>query len=407
MKPLPLAIFAALTIVVAGCASSKRTENDQAHKPLTIVAIGDAGDRGSILRANARHINDMSSGAHDAGKPDAIMFLGDNFYPIGLNIPTDDVRSTVRNVLGLFRPTLEELGRTHVHAITGNHDYYARTVIDKSLLFGLIHIVAGPVGISDRGNERAKAIEWWSYYYNMPAAITYPTSPGAPDSVQFIFYDSALPLRSDASTWSAGLDSLRRLLTASSTNSGIRWRVLVQHHPWHSVGEHGGYSVWDDVDRKVAYLPNCDKDSNAVNWFMNTVDPEDLCAEKYTAMVDSLRSVLHSTGVKIQFTMAGHDHSLQLLWSPESDHACALCPRIHIVSGAGSKTSLVKLPSPPHEYTAARPEKGGESRAGFAFLVFEKQQASIRFYDASSGEPIDMGGGKTEFTITHSGILIP
>ncbi len=407
MKHLLISIVTTLGIVVAGCSSREGTKHDSPQKTLTVIAIGDAGDRGSILRGNARYINDMHNGSHDAGKPDAMIFLGDNFYPIGLNIPVDDVRSTVKAVLGPFRPAFEGLGRSNVHAVAGNHDYYSRNVIDKSLLFGLVNIIAGPIGISDRGNERAKAIEWWTYYYNMPASVVYPIRPGSPDSVQFILFDSALPLRTDPSTWTPALDSLRRMVSSSAENPRIVWRVLAQHHPWYSVGEHGGYSVWDDVERKVAYLPNCDKDSNVVNWFMNTVDPEDICADKYQALIDSLRSVLHSTGAKVQFTLTGHDHSLQLLSYPDDDHACGVCPRVHIVSGAGAKTSRVKFPSPPNEFTASRPEKKGESHGGFAQLIFDTHQVHVRFYDASSGDRIDMGGGKKEFIISQSGTLAP
>lgn len=403
----PLPIIAALALLVSGCSPRKGVEYDQSRKSLKVVAIGDAGDRGSILRGNARYVNDMYSGSHDAGKPDAVIFLGDNFYPIGLNIPADDVRSTIKGVLGPFRPTLEGLGRSNIHAVAGNHDYYARNVIDKSLLFGLVNIVAGPVGISDRGNERAKAIEWWTYYYRMPASVVYPVMPGSGDSVQFILFDSALPLRTDPSEWTPALDSLRSILSSSARNPGIAWRVLVQHHPWYSVGEHGGYSVWDDVERKVTYLPNCDKDSNVVNWFMNTVDPEDMCADKYQAMLDSLRSVIHSAGTKIQFTMTGHDHSLQLLSYPDDHHGCDVCPRVHIVSGAGAKTSRVKFPSPPNEFTSSRPEKNGESLGGFAHLIFDSRQVNVVFYDAASGDPIDMGKGKSRFVISNTGTLMP
>ncbi len=55
-------------------------------------------------------------------------------------------------------------------------DYYARNALEKSLFFGLVNIAVGPMGISEKGNERERAIEWWTYYYKMPAEVLYPVS---------------------------------------------------------------------------------------------------------------------------------------------------------------------------------------------------------------------------------------
>lgn len=392
-------------LLVCGC-SSQNVQRTNEPKPLTVIAIGDAGETGSILRGNAKYINDMFTEQHNGGKPDAMIFLGDNFYPIGLNVPADEVQSVIKRTLGPFRETFEGLGRQNVHAIPGNHDYYARSIIDKSLLFGLITIEAGPSGITDRGNERAKALESWTYYYKMPATKSYPIVSGATDSVQFIFYDSALPLKTDLATWKPALDSLRQLLRASSLRNGIVWRVLALHHPWYSVGEHGGWSLWDDVENRVVYLPNCDKDSNVVHWFINEVDPQDLCAKKYQQMLDSIKSVIRGSGAKIHLTLAGHEHNLQLLSYPNRESECANCPTVHVISGAGGKSTIVKFPSPPNEFTSSQPKKKGEPITGFAQLRFESERMRVVFFSSANGEMIDMGGGKKEFWINRRGELI-
>jgi hypothetical protein len=396
----------ALFLLNVNCSHQQAAQQTNEPKPLTVIAIGDAGETGSILRGNAKHINDMYCGQHDGGKPDAMIFLGDNFYPTGLNVSVDEVHSLIKKTLGPFREVFEGLGRANVHAIPGNHDYYARNIIDKSLLFGLINIELGPNGISERGNEREKAIEGWTYHYKMPAEVTYPIFAGSKDSAQFIFYDSALPLRTDLSTWKPALDSLRRLLTASSSRNGIVWRVLALHHPWYSVGEHGGYSLWDDEAMKVVYLPNCDKDSNVVHWFINDIDPQDLCAEKYKAMLDSLKSVILASGAKIHLTLAGHEHNLQLLSYPNAENECSNCPKVHVVSGAGGKATIVKLPSLPSEFTSSQPSKKGEPLTGFAQLRFESEKMRIAFFNSANGEMIDMGAGKKVFWINKSGELI-
>jgi hypothetical protein len=180
------------------------------------------------------------------------------------------------------------------------------------------------------------------------------------------------------------------------------------HHPFYSVGEHGGFSVWDDESQTVAYTSNCDKDSNALGFVKNWLDPEDLCSQKYRRYVDSLKVAVRAAAVDVQVLLAGHDHSLQLLYYPERDREYAGWPKVHIVSGAGSTPSRVKFPAPPHEYTSAqtRPEKEGYSTSGFAQLHFEGDKLRVIFFEASIGEVIDMGSGKKEFWIDREGRLL-
>lgn len=400
-------LLASLALVLTSCSHQENLQQSESLGGFTVIAIGDAGETGSPLRGTAKYVNEMYTEQHDGGKPDAMIFLGDNFYPLGLNGPVDDVTGKIKSVLGPYRQTFEGIGRSNVHAVAGNHDYYARNALEKSLFFGLVNIEVGPVGLSEKGNERERAIEWWTYYYKMPAEAVYPVNAGSKDSVQFIFYDSALPLRTNPATWRPALDSLRRLLKVSAARSGIAWRILAQHHPWYSVGEHGGYSVWDDEAKTVNYLPNCDRDSNVIEWFVNTVDPQDLCSPKYQAEIDSLKAVVHSGGAKIHLVLTGHEHNLELLSYPDRDADCPECPKLFVISGAGSKSNRVKLPSPPHEFTASQPAKNGESLSGFAQLKFEKGKLRIVFFNSANGEMIDMGGGKKEFWINGSGELLP
>ncbi len=350
----------------------------------------------------------MYKGQHDGGKFDAMIFLGDNFYNTGLNVPADEVDDYVKSVLGPFKVPLEGMGKSNVHAIAGNHDYYARNAFETSILFGLISIEEGPIGLTAKGNKREEAIESWTYHHNMPASATYAVTDGAADSVQFFFVDSALPLRTDPKTWSVALDSLRSLMRVSAANRGVTWRVLCMHQPMYTVGEHGGYSVWNDETNTVEYLTPCDKDSNAMSWMKNWFDPEDPCTEKYSAFLDSVKAIIKQSGTRIQLALSGHDHSLQLLYYPEKDADCAGCPKIQVVSGAGSKPARVKFPNPPFEFTSAQrqPTKQGVSVTGFAQLMFEKEKLRVVFFDGASIAPYDMGDGKKEFWISSDGQLI-
>ncbi len=395
-RPLPL-------LVVSLCISWSMAFGGD---PLTVLALGDWGDNTSVLRACGTYVTNMHVGQHDAGKFGVLLFLGDNFYPTGLNIPVDNVPGKIESTLEPFKTPLQELGRANVHAVAGNHDYYARYAIETSVFFGLVKIEEAPVGLTDRGNRRAAAIESWTYHYGLPGQAVYPREPGSRDSVQFIFIDSAVPLRTPVALWSPALDSLRRILEAGRLRPGIVWRVLCAHHPFSSVGEHGGYSVWDDDARNVEYLTSCDKDSNALGWLKNSFDPEDVCTDRYRAYMDSLRSAIRAGGVKIHLALAAHDHSLQLLNLPGIDPGSPL-PAVQIVSGAACDPTVVRFPAPPAIYTAAQtaPSQKGESLPGFVQLRFEKDRVRAVFYNANNGDPIDMGGGKKEFYIGVNGQL--
>lgn len=376
--------------------------------PLTIIALGDAGENTSILRANASYISDMYTGRHDGGSFGVMLFLGDNFYPTGLNVPFSDVDGKVNSVLGKFKVPFTGLGRENVHAIAGNHDYYARLALDKSVFLGLVTIEEGPIGLTDKGNKREAAIPDWTYYYGMPANAFYPLSPNPADSVQLIFFDSAILLRTDTLSWRPALDSLQTLLAMTKGRPGIAWRILCAHHPFYSVGEHGGYSEWNDEDNKVEYLTACDKDSNAIGWLKNWVDPEDLCAAKYKQYIDSVNAVIGRSEAHVHVMLSGHEHSLQLLYYPEKNTACPECPKVQIVSGAGAKPERVKFPSPPTEFTSAqtKPAEKGLTAAGFVQLRFEEDRLRVVFFDARNGERLDMGGGRREFWINQSGALL-
>jgi hypothetical protein len=157
----------------------------------------------------------------------------------------------------------------------------------------------------------------------------------------------------------------------------------------------------------VEYLTLCDKDSNAYAWFQNTIDPEDLCAEKYRQYVDSVSTVIDEAGVRIQLALSAHDHSLQLLNRPDEHAGASGVPGVQVVSGAGSKPMRVKFPSPPFEFTSAQtdPKKEGESYPGFVQLQFDRDRLRIKFFNAKAGDWLDMGGGNKTFWLEVNGSL--
>ncbi len=367
-----------------------------AQPPLTLVGIGDAGGHGAVLRGNAGLLEAMRTGEHDGGRCNVLVFLGDNFGETGLNVPAAAVEGEASATLGHFRSVLQDLGPANVYGIPGETEYYARMAVEKSALFGLITTSEWPVGLTDRGVRRAAARPEWRFYAHYPASAVYAAGGGSTDSVELIFFDSALLMRTEPPAWTAAFDSLRNLLHASARRPGIGWRILCTHHPLRSAGEHGGYTVWNDEDSTVEYLTGCDRDSNAFRYVGNWIDPEDLCTARYRACCDSMRAALRAGGVTVQAVLSSHDRSLQLL-PPDSGGP------LQIVSGCGSETDRVRLPAPPAVYSAGRKSDMGRSLPGFVQLRWRDDRMEVTFYNERNGEPIDMANGITYFSVHKDG----
>jgi len=380
-----------------------------ANTGFSFIAIGDAGEKNSLLKNNAKAITAL----YQNDRFNALFFLGDNFYMTGLNFnddkdPREETPKRIKEVLGPFHEVMAGLGRANVHAVAGNHDYYAKLVIDKSYLFGLISLHTFPIGITTKGNQRADSISSWTYHYALPEEVVFPINREAQDSLQIIFFDSAILLRTPPQTWRRYFAGLQSLLAATKNRPHIKWRLLAAHHPLYSVGEHGGYSEWDPETRAVHFLNHCDADSDVVDYYLNTADPEDLCAPRYRAYRDSLMAAIRQSEVRVQLFLAGHDHSLQLLSYPQRDPECPTCPKIHLVSGAGAKASRVKAAAPSRgEYTFPEPqlENRGDSQYGFARVDIQPEMMRVRFFSGSTKKEILVTGGVKEFWIKPDGTL--
>lgn len=363
--------------------------------PLNVLLIGDAGEPGAELSGNARWMAATADELSARGTPvGLLLFLGDNFYPNGLNHENPAKRTQlIADVLGPHDALLRRLGRQNVHAIAGNHDYYCGTVLKI------------PYGACDLGNGYEAAIDRWTYHYHFPALVRRATAVGARDSVDFILFDSALLLTQDEPRWRVVLDSLERLLRSSAAAPGVSWRVLAAHHSPYSVGEHAGYRLWMKKERRVGYIGNCFEDrQDPLKYVEELVSEQDNCTRRYRAYTDSLMRVIGRSGAKIQVLVAGHDHSLQVLHYPERNGPN--CPKVFVVSGAGAKRGRVKKANPPREYTHALNDdtNRGLSAAGFTRCSFADGTLEIVFHDSDSGKPLEMGGA-TVFVVDRSGGL--
>lgn len=385
-----------LTSVRADLSPAQYTPRDpeattaRPHVGLTFAAVGDAGEPGAVLAGVATSIVHGTMPGQGASIS-LLLFLGDNFYPTGLNCTMHEQERLIAECLGPFKEAFERLTRDNVHAVPGNHDYYCERL-------GPI-----PYGLCIEGNRREARIGEWTYHMIMPARVRRPLSIGSPDSVDFILVDSGLMLGTEPSMWGATLDSLERLLRSSANSPGVQWRILAAHHSPYSVGEHGGWRYWSSRERRVLHVGNCWADGvDPRKYVEEAVSAQDNCTPRYRAYRDSLFGAVSRSGAAVQIMMAGHDHSLQLL--DNSATLRAPLPRIFIVSGAAGTRSRVRSPHPPTIWTHSITEEEGLSPGGYVRGTFVGGNLHLQFIDAVSGSPLDMGG-RSEFIITPDGVL--
>ncbi len=394
-----LSAHALLCLLFCSCAPSS-VPFQPSHSDFSFVAIGDIGERGDILEDNANTLKRLL--VEDSFE--VMVVLGDNFYPIGLNVPEHEVDEKISEVLSPLYEVMRPLGAENVHAIAGNHDYYAFLAVQKRLFFGLIDIATAPYGIDSRGNRReATRIPEWTYHYGLPQERLYGPSDRR---VQMIFFDSAILLRTKAEKWGAALKGLHELLLRRKQDANVKWRVLFTHHPFYSVGPHGGYSVWDDSVMAVRYLNPCSLDSNVVGYAINLLDQQDVCGLRYQAYIDSVQAVIQRSGVRVQLVVSGHEHNLQLLHYPDKDRDCAECPKLHIVSGAGANVNEVRSPVPGREWTwpINTDNAKGQSRYGFVRFDLKGETLRVRFFDGKSGELLQVEGKREAVVNVEGGV---
>jgi hypothetical protein len=108
---------ALISLVGLWLLDAPRVDAQAPGSSVRLLAVGDTGDdKGSadVVKALEAQVR--------AHRTDAVVFLGDNFYPAGLN--GKDWQGLLERVMNPFRNVVDAVGSNNVHAVTGNHDYY-------------------------------------------------------------------------------------------------------------------------------------------------------------------------------------------------------------------------------------------------------------------------------------------
>jgi hypothetical protein len=272
-RPAPR-FFAALLLLgaVLGCGASDADAPPRGT--LSLLAVGDTGQPVTALTAlDPGHAVAAAMAEEDARAPvDAVVLLGDNFYPDGLE--EDELKDRLReNLVGPFcrfvaltprgagslREACPEARALHpvpIYAVLGNHDYGERESPDL----------------------QRKLVPEYVSSWRMPAGdVEVQELEGG---VSLVLIDSNRVGRDDGGD--------REVVRALRRSRGP-WRVIAAHHPMPDVGR--GYDA--RFERRMGEL-------------------------------------IAAAGVPIHVYLAGHEHNLQALAGE------APGPALHLVAGGGS-----------------------------------------------------------------------
>jgi hypothetical protein len=332
---------------------------DPSQVESVVFLLGDAGaarsDDSPVL-ARLQHDVEFWAGRLDAESAVALLVLGDVVYPVGLHprghpsfdADTAVVMAQVRVVLG---PAALSRG-ARMFFMAGNHDWGSRKDWE------------GFVRLKNLDDFLAFARETTG----AAVALVPEAGTGGPFVVdagrhlRLILLDTAWWLLSaDAAGKAAVLEEIDRAMETA----GDREVVVAAHHPFRSVGPHGGFfPFWQTAGLRYILAR-----SGAIL--------QDLTSVPYRELERGLQRIFERHGPPLVFA-GGHEHSLQVIEGGEAND-----PRFNLVSGSGSKLTDVGY-EPGVRYADAVP--------GYMRLVIEKAGGVTLFVEAAPAEYLKCGG---------------
>ena len=253
----------------------------------------------------------------------AVVFLGDNIYPAGLELLGEKRHA---HGLRVLEAQIAAVGEARGLFTLGNHDW------DQSK--------------HDRGWEVANAqVQYLST--RAPNISVHPsgTCPG-PEvldfgrRIRFVFVDlwaaahqiKTQDERQASCPYRAGENRILHRLVEIFAESKGREVILVTHAPMMTSGPHGGYFPWREhvfplrVFHRDLWIPLPIIGSLFPLARIMGVSDTDMMSSKYRAAIDATKSIFRPGMPSL--VVAGHEHSLQIHVDPTSV--------MHAVSGAGS-----------------------------------------------------------------------
>ena len=288
------------------------------HHTLRFIVTGDAGSTHSRLRGGMLAVMKTMP-------VDAILLVGDNFYPCGVN-GVDDPQWT---------KITQHFGPTHlpIYAILGNHDYG-----DQKERGGADYTTCGHPDPQAEVAETAKIARWHlparNYMLHAPMAdfVMIDTQPIALNFPKD--YDGSLGA-ADEKSWIGG----------ELAQMHAHWRIVVGHHTIFSSGMHGRTN--DATQMRVRELLPLFRENH------------------------------------VDLYICGHDHDMELLGDLQRGSGS---DPLFLVSGAGSGTDEIRprrASVMSKEPATIYPRFPTKAVMGFAVLEIDAMHLTVMFFDTA------------------------
>jgi hypothetical protein len=312
----------AMALSVAASTSGRAIGAPSAGEPrFSLLAVGDTGEPGPLDRAGPLAAVGEALAREDRRHPvNALVLLGDNFYPHGL-LESELVSRLRSDVVGPFCHFVDLSGARSaevapvcgvgssrhpvpIYVVLGNHDYES------------------PRGPRLERERVPLFVANWHVARGLAETIEFPAG------VSLVLVDSvALAEGSDPTP----------LREAIRTSRGP-WRILAVHQP---------------------VVPARDRSPHA--------------RAVHARYQHEIQRVLHDSGVQLHLVLSGDEHNLQLIEIPGSS------PRLQVVAGSGSKPKRLRSSNPRIRFELSRPgfarvdlvERGGHAALDVSLLSVE------------------------------------
>jgi hypothetical protein len=328
-----------------------------------IFLIGDAGDMNTpthpVIDWLKKHVdwNDERN---------AVIFLGDNVYPLGLPLEGESSYPHAKAILD-DQISLVKDKKAKAFFIPGNHDWR------NGKLGGWEQVINQVDYINELG---MKNIQAWPLN-GCPGPVEVELSDKVVvvliDSQWFLFlHDKPGPGSNCSSKTVEEFGVELGEIAASHPNQML---VIALHHAMYSYGPHGGDYTWrEHIFPFTAINPNLYIPLPIIGSIYPLTrgvfgSVQDIPHPLYKTMINTIESVLKNHRYPV--VVAGHDHGLQYILREKGKDTIPA-----IVSGAGSELTRIR----PGRYS-----KFSDASLGFAVLeVYKSGKSDVRFYNLQS-----------------------
>ena len=353
-----------LGLLLTSCASYKTKYADkpvekitgsQGDPDFTLFLVGDAGN--APEGSSTPLLSALRPLFSEASENSALIWLGDNIYPVGMPPANDPTYALAEHRLNKQLESTD-LYPGKIFFIPGNHDWYE---------YGAQGVIRQEKYIESYLSNRPAHNEQDNYFIPDTACGSIHLVTLTED-LDLVLMDSHWYLKGDRSLLSHCRDTSQTWfleeLEKTVAKSKAKTIIVSLHHPPYTYGSHGSRFTFRDyafpftqISKKVILpLPFSGIVVNQMRAFITSQDNKH---PDYVALKNKISSITKRFDNVI--VASGHDHNLQYIVQEGINY---------IVSGAGSKSTAVGMGDGSQFATA---------RKGFARLDFFESEITIEF----------------------------